>query len=334
MSPARCSLPRSPPKLCVFPLRFSCARLLTLRADPRSAERVFLAHRHVCEHEAFSAAAPRRISVDALRSAQGIALGYWSNYGTILHISDDSHWQWRIPLLVQFVPGVIVCAFIFFVPESPRWLAWKGHEAKALRALVRLRRLPEDHPFVVQEYTDILGGIEAERGNSQSWVGLGKELVKDRTLARRFILVLIAQVGYNFSGGNSITCVPRPSRVLVPTHLCADSPLCFVSYYQTTILTQVGIKGDDAYLFSVSAHRVVPGLGCVSATPLTSANCFRRASTASSRSSPSCSTRSTLPSTVRYASEPQRTIRAHSLVVAQSAAVMPSSSAVPSTSSA
>ncbi|GAA6006194.1 sugar porter family MFS transporter [Rhodotorula paludigena] len=156
----------------------------------------------------------------------GIALGYWSNYGTILHISDDSHWQWRIPLLVQFVPGVIVCAFIFFVPESPRWLAWKGHEAKALRALVRLRRLPEDHPFVVQEYTDILGGIEAERGNSQSWVGLGKELVKDRTLARRFILVLIAQVGYNFSGGNSIT------------------------YYQTTILTQVGIKGDDAYLFS------------------------------------------------------------------------------------
>ncbi|KAM0756202.1 putative hexose transport-related protein [Meredithblackwellia eburnea MCA 4105] len=156
----------------------------------------------------------------------GVCLGYWGNYGSILNISASSHWQWRVPLLIQFIPGVIICALLPFVVESPRWYALKGKNDDALASLVRIRRLPADHSFVLQEYTQILGSIESERNISVSWVGLGKELSKNKSLLRRFILVVIVQFGFNFSGGNSIT------------------------YYQTSILTTIGVTGNSAYLFS------------------------------------------------------------------------------------
>lgn len=110
-----------------------------------------------------------------------------------------------MPLLIQFIPGITILAFLPFVIESPRWLAFKGRNEEALAALVRVRRLPAEHDFLLQEYTDIVGGVEAERGMSSSWVGLGKELVSNKSLGRRFVVVMIAQFGFNFSGGNSIT---------------------------------------------------------------------------------------------------------------------------------
>ncbi|GAA6023029.1 hypothetical protein JCM10207_002048 [Rhodosporidiobolus poonsookiae] len=156
----------------------------------------------------------------------GVALGYWGNYGSILNISDNSHWQWRVPLLIQFIPAITILAFLPFVPESPRWYAFKGKSDKALAALVRLRRLPAEHDFVVGEYSDIIAAVEAERTKPVSWMGLGRELVHDRSLLRRFVIAMLVQVGFNASGGNSIT------------------------YYQTSILTSVGVTGNDAYLFS------------------------------------------------------------------------------------
>jgi SP family sugar:H+ symporter-like MFS transporter len=74
--------------------------------------------------------------------------------------------------------------------------------------------------------TDITGAIELERNKSISWLGLVHELKADRTLARRFNLVLVVQVGFNFSGGNSIT------------------------YYENAILDTIGIDGNGAYLFA------------------------------------------------------------------------------------
>jgi hypothetical protein len=113
--------------------------------------------------------------------------------------------------------------------ESPRWLVLRGKQDQALKALCRVRRLPEDHPFVVEEYNDIVNSVisEKEIAHSTSWLGLFQELKADRTLLRRFVLVMIVQVGFNFSGGNSIT------------------------YYQTSILSTIGVTTTDgAYLFS------------------------------------------------------------------------------------
>ncbi|GAA6039048.1 hypothetical protein JCM8097_000172 [Rhodosporidiobolus ruineniae] len=162
----------------------------------------------------------------SLNTMLGIMLGYWANYGALLNISDDSHWQWRVALIVQIVPGVVILLFVPFIVESPRWLAWKDRPEDALKSLVRLRKLPAEHDYVLSEYSEIIAAVDAERGSSTTYWGLVKELVHDRTLARRFVLIMIVQIGYNLSGGNSIT------------------------YYNSQVLSVVGIKGNDSSLFS------------------------------------------------------------------------------------
>ncbi|KIR67999.1 hypothetical protein I312_104851 [Cryptococcus bacillisporus CA1280] len=159
----------------------------------------------------------------------GVSLGYWVNYIAILHISPKSHWQWRMPVLFQLYPAIILLSALPFLPESPRWLILRGKNDQALHTLARIRRLPEDHPYVDEEYNEIASSVntEIEIAHSTSWLGLFRELKNDRTLLRRFILVMIVQLGFNFSGGNSIT------------------------YYQTSILSTINVTtSDGAYLFS------------------------------------------------------------------------------------
>ncbi|TFK69429.1 hypothetical protein BDN72DRAFT_767913, partial [Pluteus cervinus] len=43
----------------------------------------------------------------------------------------NSNWAWRIPSLLQMLPSVLQLAFIFFLPESPRWLISRGRKDEA-----------------------------------------------------------------------------------------------------------------------------------------------------------------------------------------------------------
>jgi len=159
----------------------------------------------------------------------GVALGYWSNYISILHINPNSHWSWRFPTLLQIYPGVLLLIVLPFCVESPRWLVTRGRDDEALKALCKLRKLASDHPYVLEEFGEISNSVghEKELASSSSWMGLVEEMRKDRTLVRRFILVMIVQLGFNFSGGNSIT------------------------YYQTSILSTIGVASSESvYLFS------------------------------------------------------------------------------------
>lgn len=48
--------------------------------------------------------------------------------------------NWRYMFGSPCVPPILVAIFIFFLPESPRWLILKGKHGKALRSLMRVRR--------------------------------------------------------------------------------------------------------------------------------------------------------------------------------------------------
>lgn len=49
----------------------------------------------------------------------------------------NSTWSWRLPLLLQIVPPAIVLTFVWFAPESPRWLVSRGRIEDARAVMIK-----------------------------------------------------------------------------------------------------------------------------------------------------------------------------------------------------
>jgi len=90
----------------------------------------------------------------------GIVIAFWITYGT-QYISSE--WSWRLPFLIQIVPGLILGIGIFFLPFSPRWLASKGRDKESLSSLAKLRNLPEDERRVQREWIDIRAEVAFQK---------------------------------------------------------------------------------------------------------------------------------------------------------------------------
>ena len=87
-------------------------------------------------------------------AAAGVTLGTFAM---------TSNWGWRIPSFLQVVPGLLQVIFIWFIPESPRWLVSKGRGDEAYTILVKYHAEgDETSEFVKAEYTQIVEALEAE----------------------------------------------------------------------------------------------------------------------------------------------------------------------------
>ncbi|CAG8091754.1 unnamed protein product [Penicillium salamii] len=82
----------------------------------------------------------------------GIVIAFWITYGTQYMVGE---WAWRLPFLLQMIPGFILAAGVYVLPFSPRWLASKGRDEEALESLSRLRSLPASDRRIRQELLDI-----------------------------------------------------------------------------------------------------------------------------------------------------------------------------------
>ncbi len=74
-------------------------------------------------------------------TAFGIMLGYASDL-IFFKVTDPPHitgLNWRLMMASAMFPALIVIAFVFMCPESPRWYMSKGRHDKAYHAMVRLR---------------------------------------------------------------------------------------------------------------------------------------------------------------------------------------------------
>lgn len=90
----------------------------------------------------------------------GALICAWISFGT-QHIAGD--WSWRVPTLIQVFPSVIQIAFIWFVPESPRWLIYKDRHDEALRILGKYHADGNEQDPVVQfEYNEIRETLRLE----------------------------------------------------------------------------------------------------------------------------------------------------------------------------
>jgi len=74
-----------------------------------------------------------------------------------------SNWGWRIPSFLQIAPSLLQVSFIWFLPESPRWLISRDRGDEAYAILVKYHAEgDENSEFVKAEYTQIEETLEAE----------------------------------------------------------------------------------------------------------------------------------------------------------------------------
>ncbi|KAI9574336.1 hypothetical protein HD554DRAFT_2165825 [Boletus coccyginus] len=142
-------------------------------------------------------------------TAAGVTLGTFSMH---------SNWGWRIPSFLQAVPSLLQVSFIWFLPESPRWLVSKGRWDEAYAILVRYHAEgDESSEFVKAEYTQIEETLQEEMKNvGMSW----KEAFSTTGMRKRVIIASFLGLFTKWSG-NGLT-----------------------SYFLSPILDSVGIHDD------------------------------------------------------------------------------------------
>mmetsp|Transcript_6513 Transcript_6513/g.8180 ORF Transcript_6513/g.8180 Transcript_6513/m.8180 type:complete len:610 (+) Transcript_6513:120-1949(+) len=139
----------------------------------------------------------------------GIMMAYFANYGTALHISENTNQQWIIPTSIKIVlAGLILIGSFIFCVESPRWLLKVNKPEQAAKNLSKLRNLPTDHPYLLGEISDINEQIHAENEATQgnTIFAMIKEIVCVKSIRYRFFAVAaLTQVLGQWSGANAIT---------------------------------------------------------------------------------------------------------------------------------
>ncbi|KAH8702744.1 general substrate transporter [Phaeosphaeriaceae sp. PMI808] len=144
----------------------------------------------------------------------------WLTFGTK---RIDSDWCWRIPAITQALPSLIQLSFIWFIPESPRWLISKERNEEALNILGKYHANGDiNNPTVQFEYAEIKETLrlEFQYQKNSSYLDFFK------TKGNRYRLLLLASLGlFSQWSGNGL-----------------------VSYYATDVYNSIGIKDADTQL--------------------------------------------------------------------------------------
>ncbi|HEX4772268.1 MAG TPA: sugar porter family MFS transporter [Bryobacteraceae bacterium] len=90
----------------------------------------------------------------------GILLAYLSNFLIREEHFPGTEWRWMLG--VAGVPALLFLIMLYFIPESPRWLAQKGRTAEARETLVAIGEENVD-----AELQDILQSIHLEQGGTE-----------------------------------------------------------------------------------------------------------------------------------------------------------------------
>ncbi|WVW80481.1 hypothetical protein I302_102464 [Kwoniella bestiolae CBS 10118] len=137
----------------------------------------------------------------------------------------ESTASWRIPVGINLVWVVLLFGVLFIVPESPRWLLYRGHEAKAERALKKIHAGSDYQDSLVQEQLAILNKSREEEAESSSSVSRWSDLWKNPVERRKFIATVGILVSQQISG------------------------VQFIFSYTTTFFTLVGLK--DTFVITI-----------------------------------------------------------------------------------
>jgi SP family arabinose:H+ symporter-like MFS transporter len=83
----------------------------------------------------------KMVSFNQLNIVIGLSVAFFTNYLIVHLASSNAAWvdtlkireyNWRWMLGIEFIPAFLYFIFLFFVPQSPRWLIMKGRFSEAL----------------------------------------------------------------------------------------------------------------------------------------------------------------------------------------------------------
>ncbi|AEO57136.1 hypothetical protein MYCTH_2302958 [Thermothelomyces thermophilus ATCC 42464] len=113
----------------------------------------------------------------------GAIVAAGTTFGT-QQINND--WSWRIPSFLQMAPSLLQVTFVFFLPESPRFLLSKDRIEEAEEVLVAYHAEGNaESEFVKAEIAEIKATLQIELENSKrSWL----DLVRTAGMRRRLII--------------------------------------------------------------------------------------------------------------------------------------------------
>jgi sugar porter (SP) family MFS transporter len=95
------------------------------------------------------------VSMNQVAITSGIVLAYLVGYA----LAESQAWRWMFALAA--IPAAAFGIGLFFIPDSPRWLAARGHVDQAHTVLKRIRG-PEQ---VEGELSDIQKSVARQKGN-------------------------------------------------------------------------------------------------------------------------------------------------------------------------
>ncbi|KAM7206588.1 General substrate transporter [Rhypophila sp. PSN 637] len=155
----------------------------------------------------------------------GALIVAWLSFGTKYTYNE---WSWRIPALVQAFPSLIQLVFIYWVPESPRYLIAKERHEEALHILAKYHANGNENDTLVQfEFREIKDTIrlEYENNKNSSYMDFLK------TKGNRYRLSVLISLGF-FSqwSGNAI-----------------------ISNYASKLYDSAGLEGQETAKLGLSA---------------------------------------------------------------------------------
>lgn len=144
--------------------------------------------------------------------------------------------SWRIPSYLQIVPSLMQMAFVFFLPDSPRWLVSRDRSEEAFAILVKYHGEDDaDSEFVKAEFAQVQATIQLEKSSgTTTWVNL----IQTAGMRRRMFISAFLGLFTQWSGNT------------------------LISYYLSDILTMIGKTDPDfkmALNTGLSAWNLVVG---------------------------------------------------------------------------
>lgn len=151
--------------------------------------------------------------------------------------------SWRAPLAIQIAPAGILLTFVYFIPESPRWLMSVGRNEEARHILAKYHGNDDSNaPLVQLEWKEFEEAVKLDASDKRWWDYSG--LFNTRNARYRTYMMLLMGFFGQWSGNG-------------------------LGYFLTILFQNAGVTSQDRRLVLNFANTLISAGGALIGTSLT-----------------------------------------------------------------